>query len=361
MARTPRALAFVLAFSHVQTRFTWFVWIAITYLISGCGGVEGRDGPVQIVMNPDSTAFAYALEFTKVPAMYSDLGGSAHVEVWTYDLANRRGPKKVASWPHHWESTYRLAGWTQKGLFIESFGPQGSKPRRQYEKVDSQTGLHFPTPDPSDYLRSERPGAPPSYQDSYLRTRHVEEHFGMFSVWDPVAYRLIPLFELPIHPPDGGTREESIHNRDVQIRQEGVQDIASVSTTSSEDGLTLHVRTFARRPAAFVRSYRMRVTLEVPEPGKQDNEIVMTDEAFSDTTVVPDPAGETFHLYFPYQRFIEVLRLKREIVRDHGRSYSAKLEVDLVPDPIQGDEILPPGIRDGRMASERAFVDVPVR
>jgi hypothetical protein len=334
----------------------------LTLSVCGCELLHGRPlrtGSVTIQLKPDGKEFAYALEYRTVPPMWFSTGGEARVEVWRFDLARGKGPKKIGGWSHDFDWSPSLAGWTSKGLYLRYHGP---KNKTRWEWVDPATGIHLPAArDPSDEIRQEGLRMPDSnHSDEYRATPHVEQHHGMFTLWDPAAYRLVPLFELPLEAGAYSSVESERKKRETQTRQEGFQGVASVDWKPAGDGLMLTVRTFARTPAPFVRRYELHMEFQVPEPGEHEYETNTFGHALLDTSVTPDPAGERIELFVPYATFYKVLRPERPLVRDYGHEYSANLVTTLIPDSLAGDEGVPPGIRDGGVSDNWTFIKIPL-
>jgi hypothetical protein len=349
--------------SAARRRLVVVIFLALC--AGGCGllgGSLGRDPRVKIVMNPDSTAFAYAVDYHHYPGWFEpDWTAAARVEIWTYDLAGRKGPRKFAGWRHDPKASVSLLAWTAEGGYVAYDLGHGTV---RCDRLDMRNGWrHSVGPVPWEYLRNERPrGVDPNHPDDYRRVRHVEERFGEFFLWDPATLKSILLFALPIDSTKSDLGYNS-QSRETALRQDGVQSIADFAATPASTGFILHVHTFAKRPALFVRPYVLRLELTVPEPGEDAYSTIVAPEAFFDTTVAPNPAGERLDLYVPYERLLKVLRPTRALVRSYGSTYSGNLVATLIPDSLAGDDRLfrlLPGLRDGSVAQAWTGVEIPL-
>lgn len=80
-------------------RFTPIVLVSALSLVGGgcelAYGPMSRSGAIKIVMNPDSTQFAYAVDYHRYPGWLIPFPPpGARVEIWTYDLSRREGPRR---------------------------------------------------------------------------------------------------------------------------------------------------------------------------------------------------------------------------------------------------------------------------
>src|SRR5688572_30465542 len=96
-------------------------------VVSACacmpfGRKVSMSGPIHIVMSPDGRQFAFSVNvrpfWAPGPNAWNDasFGLSEFVGIWTYDLALRTGPRRVARWSHASEWSPRLVAWSEDGL-----------------------------------------------------------------------------------------------------------------------------------------------------------------------------------------------------------------------------------------------------
>src|SRR5262249_28776681 len=151
----------------------------------------------------------YALEYRKWYGSVFAPPSEAHVEFWTYDLAHRRGPRKIGSWPHAFERTFRVDRWTSDGLVIESHGDRRDT---VWERLDPTTGARRPSGAPR---ALPRPIRDQEERDAERRRPHIEQAFGEFALWDPKTFRFVPLFSIPVDPVLSGW-DDSLEERRVK-------------------------------------------------------------------------------------------------------------------------------------------------
>jgi len=337
--------------------------IAITVVIYLNDRPMARMSPSQVAMSPNGTAFAYALDYKFSPGMFFDFRqGCARVEIWTYDLSRRIGPRRIGGWNHPYNEADFLDLWTTQGLYLVSNPWHGEGEHAPYcELISPEDGSHHLIgPPPWEEIRKAR-HTTDSNRPDYRQTRHVEVRNGEFFLWDPVALKLDRLFALAPDPYGyDPTGDDLTRSRNVAQREEGIQRIEKIDTAEFSDGIQLCIHTFARRPAAFARRYRFRFEIDSDEQGKDADETEVRSEALWDTLMTPSPAGDNLVVRIPYSRFWRTLRPERELVRRYGPKYFTHLITTLVPDSLSGDEGMAPGLRDGYALSYWSEVVLPL-
>ena len=328
--------------------------LAVTITCAGCApGPKRQVGSVNIVMNPDSTQFAYALDYAYAPVYFPWPPSSQRVEVWTYDLARRTGPRKIGQWSYDPEAKPELLQWTAEGLHIAYRRDAGLK----YELVDPGNGHRRSIAAVSwDGRDKDRPR---DGDYAYRHTRHVEERYGEFGLWDPVALKLETLFAIPTDSVEGDPRGPR-RARARELREDGIQAVDHVDAMSTSHGLILHIRTYARRTAAFARSYRLQLQISSPEQGEESYITVNRLVTLWDTVVTPSPPGDVLNVHVPYSRFWKALRPSRDLVKGDEGMYESYVVTTLVPDSLAGDEDVPNRILKEGLSENRTEVAIPL-
>jgi len=300
-------------------------------------------------MSPDSSAFAYALEYRRYGSAFGPRA-DARVEFWIYDLAHRRGPRQIAGWRHEFDRSFRIAGWTADALFVESLSARGDT---VWERLEPTTGVRSVA---GAFRVADRPIRDQEELDAELRIPHVEEAYGEFALWDPIAFRLVPLFSLPVDSALAASGwDTSLRDREWKRLQDGLQDFASLDATSSARGLDVRIRTFAKRPLPAVRRYRLRLDFTV---FFSDPDTAGPLPALLDTTIALDPLGATIRFHVPARSFLAAPAYQR--ARRPHEQFEGRLACTLRPDSLSATEVLVEryqGYANGR----DVFVTVPIR
>jgi len=309
-------------------------------------------------MNRDTTWAAVGITYTHTrPISLFALRSDYAFEIHTYDIAHRKGPRRIVRWVYDGNESPWIVGWDDSGLIVARGPRDAMKPMR----VDPVTGASRPmnlVPAKSLKEWSESLNGPWGDQN---RTHIAGRSEGYF-LWNARTRQWEFLFPSPTEPgepPNAYRAELAVRDRYADT----IHRIWQVSTRQMADNARFLVKTYVPRPGTGSRAYLVSLTIELPDTSREVERIYADQWVpLAAQEIIVGPGATTLEIPISNQRLRElIIPYRRSIHRPTwSKAVTPRVRVKLQPVLLPGDAAkLPPAYPTSSEEDTQVAIPVP--
>ena len=330
---------------------------AIACIAAGCsegpGDYTTAGNPV---MNRDTTWTAVGITFTHTRQVaLLALRTKYAFEIHTYDVAHRKGPRRIVRWVGDGHESPWIVGWDDSGLIVARGPRNAGDPVR----VDPVSGVSRPMASvPAKSLDELSQSL--NWRDRH-RTYVFDGNEGFF-LWNPRTRQSEFLFPWPTEPGE----PQDAFRAEMAVREryaDTLHRIWEVSARQASDSTRFRIETYVPRPGWGSRLYVLSLNIERPDTSRN------ADHFFDDRTnplaareVLLGAAATTLEFPVSNRRLQASLFAYRTWMhlRPSSKSVWARVVIKLRPVPLPEDAArLPYAYRDSSSEDVDVSIAVP--